>query len=45
MGMVYIDMSGVPIWKRALKMKEFVLWEEDINQLRDLISAYDLHKK
>lgn len=45
MSMIYIDMSGVPIWKRALKMKEFVLWEDDINQLRDLISAYDLCKK
>jgi hypothetical protein len=45
MGMIYIDMSGIPIWKRALKMKEFVLWEDDIDQLRDLISAYDLCKK
>ena len=45
MGMIYIDMSKLSLLQRAFKVKEFVLWEEDIDNLRALLSAYDLHKK
>lgn len=41
-GLMYIDMSNLPWWKRLLKIKEFVLWQSDIDNLKSLIELNDL---
>lgn len=40
-GMLYLDMSKLPLWKRALAKKEFVLWQSDIESMREFVKAYD----
>jgi hypothetical protein len=44
-GMIYIDMSGLTWWERAFKKKEFVLWENDIEEMRKFLIAYDSYAK
>lgn len=41
MGMVSLDMSAMPWWERAFRRKEFVLWKEDMEGLREFVKAYD----
>jgi hypothetical protein len=36
-GLIYIDMTNIPWWKRLFKVKEFVLWQEDIENLKLLL--------
>lgn len=40
-GLIYIDMSKIPWWKRLFKIKEFVLWQHDIQNLKSLIELND----
>ena len=39
--MMYIDMGKMSLWRRLFKKKEFVLWDEDIEALREFIKLYD----
>lgn len=41
LGMISLDMSRLPWWERAFKKKEFVLWREDIDSMREFVKAYD----
>lgn len=41
MGMVWLDMSALPWWERAFRRKEFVLWKEDMDGLREFVKAYE----
>lgn len=44
-GMITIDMTKLPWWKRAFAKKQFVLWDTDIQCLKEFIIAYETCEK